>query len=55
MGQFSKAYDRTELELKYLEQKVDFLVHLSMAYPLISPFLEGLYLTMNFDTFLKYL
>ena len=36
-----------EFNLKELEQKVGFLVHLAMAYPLMLPFLRGLYLTMN--------
>jgi hypothetical protein len=36
-----------EMNLKGLEQKVGFLVHLSMAYPLMVPYLRGFYLTMN--------
>ena len=36
-----------ELDLKDLEKKVGFLVHLAMAYPLMFPFLKGFYLTMN--------
>ena len=35
------------LNLKDLEKKVGFLVHLGMAYPLMLPFLRGFYLTMN--------
>ena len=35
------------LELKMLEQKVGFLVHVAMAYPMMFPFLKGFYLTMN--------
>ena len=48
MGQFIKVNDRPELDLKYLEQRVVFIVHLSMAYPLIKTFLEGFYLMMNY-------
>lgn len=36
-----------ELDLKDLEKKMGFLVHLAMAYPLMFPFLKGFYLTMN--------
>ncbi len=39
--------DLPDFNLKKLEQKVGFLVHLGMAYPLMVPFLRGLYLTMN--------
>ena len=40
--------DVPDFNLKKLEQKVGFLVHLGMAYPLMVPFLRGpLYLTMN--------
>ena len=35
------------LNLKDLEKKVGFLVHLGMAFPLMLPFLRGIYLTMN--------
>ena len=35
------------LNLKALESKIGFLVHLAMAYPIIFPFLKGFYLTMN--------
>lgn len=35
------------LNTKSLERGVGFLVHLSMTYPVIIPFLRGLYLTMN--------
>ena len=38
---------RPMLNLKNLERKVGFLVHLAMAYPLMFPFLRGFYLTMN--------
>ena len=47
VGQFIKAKDKLKLDLKYLEQKVGFLVHISMAYPLIAPFLKGFYFTIN--------
>ena len=33
--------------LKEVERKVGFLVHLAMTYPLMFPFLRSLYLTMN--------
>ena len=36
-----------KLSLKELERDVGFLVHLSMAYPLIKPVLRRFYLTMN--------
>ena len=36
------------MNLKDMEQKTGLLVHLVMAYPLITPFLRGLYLTMKF-------
>ena len=36
-----------QMELKDLEKKVGFLVHLAMTYPLMFPFLKGFYLTMN--------
>ena len=48
MGQFSKADERPEMDLKYLEQKVDFILHLSMAYPLITPTPKRLDLTRNY-------
>ena len=35
------------VDLKDLERKTDFLVHLAMAYPAMMPFLRSLYLTMN--------
>ena len=35
------------LDLKELESKVGFFVHLAMAYPALFPFLKGFYLTMN--------
>ena len=47
MVQFNKAYDIPKLDLKYLERNVGILFHLVMAYPLISNFLRGLYLTIN--------
>ena len=34
-------------DLKDLERKVGFLVHLGMTYPLMRPFLRSFYLTMN--------
>ena len=47
VGQFRKSNDRPKLELRYLKQKVGFLVHLSIAYPLIAPFLKEFYLRMH--------
>ena len=44
---FSDSDSLPKLELKDLERKVGFLVHLAMAYPLMLPFLRGFYLTMN--------
>ena len=45
--EFESETARPEFNLKDMEQKVGFLVHLAMAYPLMLPFLRGLYLTMN--------
>ncbi len=45
--QFDDDESLPELDLKDLEKKVGFLVHLAMAYPLMFPFLKGFYLTMN--------
>jgi hypothetical protein len=39
--------DLPMLNFKSLESHVGFLVHLSMAYPDMTPFLRGFYLTMN--------
>ena len=36
-----------KLNLKELERDVGFLVHISMAFPSMKPFLRGFYLTMN--------
>ena len=47
MVNFSNADDIPDPDLQYFEQKVRFIVHLSIAYPLINPFLKGLYLMMN--------
>ena len=47
LGYFTSPEDLPELDLKDLERKTGFLVHLAMAYPAIMPFLRGLYLTMN--------
>ena len=44
---FSDSKSLPKLDLKDLERKVGFLVHLAMAYPLMLPFLRGFYLTMN--------
>ena len=44
---FALPNNLPELDLKDLEQKTGFLVHLAMAYPAIMTFLQGLYLTMN--------
>jgi hypothetical protein len=44
---FASATDRPRIELKLLEQRVGFLVHVAMAYPMMFPFLKGFYLTMN--------
>ena len=35
------------LEYKALESDIEFLIHLSMSYPIIKPFLRGFYLTLN--------
>ena len=35
------------LDLKELESKVGFFVHLAMTFPVMFPFLKGFYLTMN--------
>ena len=37
-----------EMYLKEMDQKTGILMHLYMAYPLIMPFLRGLYLNMNY-------
>mmetsp|Transcript_20683 Transcript_20683/g.30301 ORF Transcript_20683/g.30301 Transcript_20683/m.30301 type:complete len:1268 (-) Transcript_20683:9637-13440(-) len=47
LSHFTSPSDRPQISLKEMEQRVGFLVHLAMAYPLIFPFLKGLYLTMN--------
>ena len=51
IGELLEAFDspnsRPLLNLKDLEHKVGFLVHLAMAYPLMFPFLRGFCLTMN--------
>ena len=45
---FADAEDLPDFDLKDLERKAGFLVHLSMTYPLLSPpFMRGFYLTMN--------
>jgi hypothetical protein len=44
---FKEASDRPALNHKELERKTGFLVHLSMVFDEIAPFLKGLYLTMN--------
>ena len=36
------------MDLKDMEQKTGFWLHLAMAYPLIMPFMRGIYLTMNY-------
>ena len=36
-----------EMNLKYMEHNTSLLVHLDIMYPLIMPFLRGVYLTMN--------
>ena len=36
-----------EINLKELERDVGFLVHISMAFPSMKPFLRGFYLTLN--------
>ena len=35
------------LEYKALESDIGFLIHLSMSYPIIKPFLRGFYLTLS--------
>ena len=47
VGQFYKVADIPKIYLKDIELNTSFLVNLAMAYPLISPFLKGFYLTMN--------
>jgi hypothetical protein len=47
LSQYSSPLSLPEFNLKDLERKVGFLVHLAMAYPLMLPFLRGFYLTMN--------
>ena len=42
MGNFSKENETPKLDLKYVDQKIGFIVHLSMAYPFISPLIKGL-------------
>ena len=44
---YSSPKDLPMMDLKDLERKTGFLVHLAMAYPAMMPFLRGLYLTMN--------
>jgi hypothetical protein len=44
---FEDATDRPMMDHKDLERKTGFLVHLSMVFEEIAPFLKGLYLTMN--------
>ena len=44
---FTSGVHRPKFELKELERKVGFLVHVAMAYPIMFPFLKGFYLTMN--------
>jgi hypothetical protein len=44
---FADAEDLPDFDLKDLERKACFLVHLSMTYPLLSPFMRGFYLTVN--------
>ena len=45
---FNEVNNFPEINLKDMEQKTGFLVHLTMVYPLIIPFLRGLYLAMNY-------
>jgi len=47
LADFESEGDLPELSLKEQEQKVGFLVHLAMAYPLMFPFLRGFYVAMN--------
>ena len=47
LSQFDYSPYQAYFCLKDMEQKTGFLVHLAMAYPLIVPFLRGLYLEMN--------
>ena len=44
---FDSPSHRPMMDLKDLERKVGFLVHLGMTYPLMRPFLRSFYLTMN--------
>ena len=47
LAYFASPEDLPDINLKELESKVGFLVHLSMSYPLMKPFLRGIYLTLN--------
>ena len=44
---FSMGSDLPWLEYKALESDIGFLIHLSMSYPIIKPFLRGFYLSLN--------
>ena len=47
LAEFNYADHYLEMNLKDMEQKTVFLLQLDTAYPLILPFLRGLYLAMN--------
>ena len=47
LSKFENSYDRVDLNHKDLERKTGFLVHLSMVFGEIAPFLKGFYLTLN--------
>ena len=47
LDKFETPDDRPLLSHKELERKTGFLVHLSMTYSDMKPFIRGLYLTMN--------
>jgi hypothetical protein len=44
---WAKGKAATQINYKQLDRDVGFLVHLSMTYPEMTPFLRGFYLTMN--------
>ena len=46
-AKFNEFNHFTEMDLKDMERKTEFLVQLDMAYPSIKPFLRGLYLAMK--------
>ena len=47
LSKFNDPDHFPEMDLKEMERKTGFLVHLDMSYPLIMPFMKDLYLTIN--------